>query len=130
MFERRLYHHIDWALVAAIVALCAMGLFMVYSASGGSRLVVTQTYALGLGFVGFAIALAIDYRTLADKSHFIYLALLGVLIYVLLFGDVQMNARRWISLGAFNLQPSEFAKIGVALVLAKFLGENRGLLNS
>jgi rod shape determining protein RodA len=37
-----------------------------------------------------------------------------------------MGARRWIPLKAFNLQPSEFAKVGVALVLAKFYGENRG----
>jgi rod shape determining protein RodA len=37
-----------------------------------------------------------------------------------------MGARRWIPLRIFNLQPSEFAKIGVALVLAKFFGENRG----
>ena len=42
------------------------------------------------------------------------------------FGTVQMGARRWIALGGFNLQPSEFAKVGVALVLAKFFGENRG----
>ena len=40
---------------------------------------------------------------------------------------VQMGARRWIRAAeAFNLQPSEFAKVGVALVLAKFFGENRG----
>jgi rod shape determining protein RodA len=52
--------------------------------------------------------------------------MLGVLLYVLFFGDTQMGAQRWISLGSFNLQPSEFAKIGVALVLAKFFGENRG----
>jgi rod shape determining protein RodA len=49
-----------------------------------------------------------------------------VLLYVVFFGDVQMGARRWISLGPLNIQPSEFAKIGVALVLAKFFGENRG----
>ena len=42
------------------------------------------------------------------------------------FGTVQMGARRWIPLKMFNLQPSEFAKVGVALVLAKFFGENRG----
>ena len=38
----------------------------------------------------------------------------------------QMGARRWIPLKFVNLQPSEFAKVGVALVLAKFFGENRG----
>jgi rod shape determining protein RodA len=37
-----------------------------------------------------------------------------------------MGARRWIQLGVVNLQPSEFAKVGVALVLAKFFGEQRG----
>ena len=68
----------------------------------------------------------LDYRTFTDKSHLIYAALLGVLVYVLYKGDVQMGAQRWISLGAFNLQPSEFAKIGLALLLAKFFGENRG----
>src|SRR5204863_9210724 len=69
--------------------------------------------------------LTVDYRALADKSHFIYFGLLALLIYVLLFGTVAGGARRWISLRFFNLQPSEFAKIGVALVLAKFFGENR-----
>src|SRR5262249_16018366 len=52
--------------------------------------------------------------------------LLALLLYVMFFGMVQMGARRWIPLKIFNLQPSEFAKVGVALVLAKFFGENRG----
>jgi rod shape determining protein RodA len=72
------------------------------------------------------VTLSLDYRTFTDKSHFIYIALLVVLVYVLFFGMVQMGARRWIPLRGFNLQPSEFAKIVVALVLAKFYGENRG----
>jgi rod shape determining protein RodA len=70
--------------------------------------------------------LLLDYRTFTDKSHIIYAALLAVLVYVLYRGDVQMGAQRWISMGPFNLQPSEFAKIGLALLLAKFFGENRG----
>ncbi len=126
MFERRLYHHVDWALLAAIATLCAIGVFMIYSTSAGSRLYVTQIYAIVLGLLAMVVTLTLDYRTFTDKSHLIYVALLGVLLYVLFFGDVQMGARRWISLGSFNLQPSEFAKVGVALVLAKFFGENRG----
>ena len=127
MFERRLYHHVDWALLAAIATLCAIGVVMIYSTSAGSRLYVTQIYAIVLGLVAMVVTLTLDYRTFTDKSHLIYVALLGVLLYVLFFGDVQMGARRWISLGSFNLQPSEFAKVGVALVLAKFFGENRGM---
>ena len=126
MFERRLYHHVDWALLAAIFTLCAIGVAMIYSTSAGSRLYVTQGYAIVLGLVAMLVTLTLDYRTFTDKSHLIYVALLGVLLYVLFLGDVQMGARRWISLGSYNLQPSEFAKVGVALVLAKFFGENRG----
>ena len=131
MFERRLYYHIDWALLAAILALCVLGVAMIYSTTfdptrGMSRMYITQLYAvvLGLGAMGFMLTL--DYRTFTDKSHLIYIAMLAVLLYVIFFGTVQMGARRWIPLKVFNLQPSEFAKIGVALVLAKFFGESRG----
>jgi rod shape determining protein RodA len=82
-------------------------------------------YAMLIGIAAFMVCLTIDYRALTDKSHFVYLVLLGMLIYVLVFGTTAGGARRWISLRVFNLQPSEFAKVGVALVLAKFFGENR-----
>ncbi len=131
MFERRLVHHIDWALVIAIGALCALGVAMIFSTTsdptrGNSHLYVTQLYAIGLGLCAMAVTLSLDYRTFTDKSHLIYLGLLALLLYVLFMGSVQMGARRWISIGGFNLQPSEFAKVGVALVLAKYFGETRG----
>ena len=131
MFERRLFYHIDWALVIAMLVLCGLGVAMIYSTTadptrGNSHLYLTQLYAIVLGLGAMVFMLALDYRTFTDKSHLIYLGLLGVLLYVMFFGEVRMGARRWISVGPFNLQPSEFAKIGVALVLAKFFGENRG----
>jgi rod shape determining protein RodA len=131
VFERRLYFHIDWALLTAILALCAMGVAMIYSTTsdptrGSSHLYVTQLYAIAIGLAALLFTLTIDYRALTDKSHLIYIATIGVLVYVLFLGTVQMGARRWIPLGIFNIQPSEFAKVAVALVLAKFFGENRG----
>jgi rod shape determining protein RodA len=131
VFERRLYYHIDWALLIAVLALCALGVMMIYSTSADptrvtSRLYITQLYAIGLGILALLFTLTLDYRTFTDKSHLIYIGLLGLLLYVMFFGMVQMGARRWIAIRGFNLQPSEFAKVGVALVLAKFFGENRG----
>src|SRR5688572_1649046 len=126
MFERRLYHHIDWAMIAALAALCGIGLAMIYSTTGGAtRVFDTQLYGILLGAVVFAVALGFDYRSFADKSHIIYLAILALLIYVLFFGAVRGGSRRWIDLGPLNLQPSEFAKATLALVLAKFFGESR-----
>jgi rod shape determining protein RodA len=130
MLERRLYFHIDWLLIAAIGALCAVGLVMIYSTTtpvggGASRTYWTQVYALGLGIFALVAATVFDYRSLADKSHFFYLVLIGALVAVMLFGSKQMGAQRWLDLGFFNLQPSEFSKITLALVLAKLLGESR-----
>jgi rod shape determining protein RodA len=131
VFERRLYHHIDWALVAAMIALCGLGVAMIYSttfdpARGASHMYVTQLYGIVLGLFVMVFVLTLDYRTFTDKSHLIYMGLLALLLYVMFFGSAQMGAKRWIALRGFNLQPSEFAKVAIALVLAKFFGENRG----
>jgi rod shape determining protein RodA len=125
MFERRLYFHIDWLLIVAALALCGIGVAMIYSTThaANSRLYVTQLYAIGLGLIAMAICLTIDYRSLAESSHWLYIVVIVLLLYVAFFGAVRGGARRWIPLGFFNLQPSEFAKIAVALVLAKFFDE-------
>ncbi len=126
MFERRLYYHIDWVLIGAVLAICAVGLAMIYSATGGAgRVYWTQVYALGLGLIAMGVCLSVDYRSLADKSHWIYLAMVLGLVAVLFIGAVRGGSRRWIDLGVFNLQPSEFAKAVLALMLAKMLGEER-----
>jgi rod shape determining protein RodA len=99
---------------------------MIYSTTGGaSRIYWTQVYALGLGLVAMGLALSIDYRSLADKSHWLYLAMMILLVSVLFIGSVRGGSRRWIDLHIFNLQPSEFAKATLALMLAKMLGEER-----
>ena len=51
MFERRLYYHIDWPLIIAIIALCSLGVLMIYSTTfdptrGTSRMYATQLYAI------------------------------------------------------------------------------------
>ena len=125
MFERRLYFHVDWAMLAAVLALSLIGLMQIYSATAPSQIYMTQIYGIVLGLVGLVICLSIDYRSLADKSHWIYLGVLILLLYVLFFGVVRGGSRRWIDLQVFNLQPSEFAKATVALVLAKFYGDSR-----
>ena len=134
MFERRLYFHIDWALLTAILLLAGIGVAMIYSTTyvtlpdGGGHAgpqVRTQIIALVLGMVALIAFLAIDYRVLAEHSLFLYLGLAGLLIFVLFKGSTQFGSTRWIDLGPFNLQPSEFARLVVALILAMFFGENR-----
>ncbi|MFL6278502.1 MAG: rod shape-determining protein RodA [Vicinamibacterales bacterium] len=134
MFERRLYFHIDWLLLGAVVLLAAIGLSMIYSTtyvtlpdgSGhpGARFWV-QLYAVGLGMLALVVLLAIDYRFMAEHSLVLYIGLVLLLAYVLLFGLRAGGSTRWISLGFFNLQPSEFGRLALALILAMYFGENR-----
>ena len=117
-------------MLGAILMICVIGLAQIYSTTyvdgvGASSIFYTQIYGILLGVVALVVALSFDYRTLADKSHYLYLGIIALLIYVLLFGVVRGGSRRWIDLGPLNLQPSEFAKATLALVLAKFFGESR-----
>ena len=133
MFERRLFFHIDWALLSAILAILAIGVLMIYSTTyvavgdGGHAgpQVRTQLYAVVLGLIALAVCLSIDYRVLAEHSLLIYAGLIGLLLFVLFKGSTQFGAQRWIDLGPFNLQPSEFGRITLSLILAMYFGENR-----
>ncbi len=133
MFERRLFFHVDWVLLGAILLLSGIGLAMIYSTTfvvvgtGGhpSPMVWKQVYALGIGIVALLVCLTIDYRLLAEHSLAIYATLIALLLFVLVKGATQMGGQRWIPIGPFNLQPSEFARLTVALILAMFYGENR-----
>jgi rod shape determining protein RodA len=131
MFERRLFYHIDWLLLGAIVLLSAIGLAMIYSTTFdvvrgrvGPQF-HTQLYAVVIGLVALFACLLVDYRVLAEHSLIFFVVLAALLLYVLLFGVTAGGARRWIDLGPMNAQPSEFAKIGLALVLSMFFAENR-----
>ena len=93
MFERRLFFHIDWALLSALLAITCIGIAMIYSTTyvltpdGGHAgpQVRTQIYALILGFIALLVFLAIDYRILAENSLVLYFGLIGLLLFVLTF---------------------------------------------
>ncbi len=118
MFERRLFYHIDWPTIVALGALCAIGVTMIYATThtgANAGLWVKQLYAVAVGVVAFAVCLTIDYRRLADNALVFYVVIVALLVAVLLFGAKGGGARRWIPLPYFALQPSEFAKLCVAL---------------
>ena len=134
MFERRLYFHIDWLLLGAVLLLAAMGVAMIYSTTYrilpdgtgyAGREFWTQLYAIAIGCGALLVCLTIDYRALAEHSLLMYAGLIGLLLFVLIAGDSAGGAQRWIALGAFKFQPSEFSRITIALMLAMYFGENR-----
>ncbi len=127
--DRRVLPHLDWPLLAAVVVLTFVGLATIYSvtwniaAGAPGTEFWRQLYAIPVGILALAVCLFVDYRTLAQRAALIYLALVAALIAVLVFGVVVKGARRWIDLGVGSLQPSEFARLGVALMLAMWFGD-------
>ena len=124
-FVRRL----DWFLLAAVAALVAYGLWAVagitrYDVAGNEDYyVVRQAIAAGLGFAGFLLALAIDpdrYRR-AQKGIYVVTLLLMLLVFPL--ADTTRGSKRWIEIGPFQFQPSEFGKLLFVLALAGFLAD-------
>ena len=119
----------DVMLVLAYVALAALGIVMVYSASAPrleafdqdpASLVRRHTVFVIVGIVVFVITSSISGRTLRTLSPAIYLGSLATLVAVL-FAPAVAGVNRWIEIGPFRFQPSEFAKIAVILALALLL---------
>jgi rod shape determining protein RodA len=126
--DRRLLWNVDWVLVATTYVLAAIGVAVIFSATQTGRFAGAhskQAYAMVLGTGAMIVAASIDYRRLADRSPLLYLAIAGVLLYVLLYGPRIAGTRRWLQLGPLQIQPSELAKIVVALLVAKVFSESR-----
>lgn len=126
--DRRLVYNLDWVLVGTTLALALIGVVMVFSATHSGRnpdLYLKQLVLVGVGLLGLVLAATVDYRRLADRSMLLYVLSVLALLYVLRFAPVIAGTRRWILLGGFQLQPSEFVKLATAIFVAKVLSESR-----
>jgi rod shape determining protein RodA len=125
--DRRLLFNIDWGFLGAALILMGIGVATILSATFAGRntgLEIKQLYAIALGLVGLLVVVSLDYRRLVDRAPVLYLAAVGVLVYVLFFGPRIAGTRRWfMGPGGFQVQPSEFAKLVAALLVAKLFAE-------
>ena len=131
--DRRLIQNFDWVLLSLVTLLLFMGFVNLVSATssadgGISDSVRRQLMAAGLGSLGALVAMAIDYRRFERLALPIFLVCAALLVATL-FAPVVRGSRSWLFGG--RLQPAEFAKIGLILVLARFFQRNpRGDLHS
>ena len=125
MFDRRLIENFDWGFVILIFLIGTVGLIILYSAltAGHEAGVVhilfkKQIFWMGSGFIVMMISLLVDFRELDKLNLFIYALCIGLLVSVLVFGQVGGGSRRWLALGFFRIQPSELMKIALVISLA------------
>jgi rod shape determining protein RodA len=130
------WQQFDVVIVACALGLVMAGVAMIHSATCPSPctgLLPPSSYAVRQGVsaaAGFALLVAIslvDYRIYRVYAYHLYSFAIALLVLVLLIGqggaDADYGSKRWINLGAFDLQASEVAKLAVLVVLARVLGE-------
>ncbi len=113
----------EWGFVGVIAALACLGLLTLYSMGGGAGgspwpMYWKQIIWLGVGSAAFLVMASLDYHALARWSYLLYGAGLVLLVVAMFFGQGVRGAQRWLALGPVRVQPSEFVKISLLLVLA------------
>ena len=131
MFDRRLLGNFDWVLLSLVIIISVIGLLTIHSASV-SYVTVTpylkkQIFWLFLGLVIMFATTIVDYRTIGRFSFWLHLLIIFMLVYVLFYGTGGPGSRvnRWIKVGQFFLQPSEFTKFTLVIYLSHFFSDAR-----
>jgi rod shape determining protein RodA len=127
------WRHLDLVLLGCIAAVAGLGALMVYSATRGPtppyQLTFLEKQALyvAIGFVVLAVTVIIDYRHFRDWALVLYGGACAMLLFVVSpLGSKSNGAQSWFQLGTFQLQPSEFAKIGLILAIANVASQFYG----
>ncbi len=109
------------ALLIAVLGVC-----FIYSASFRTfdGFAGRQIAWIAVGLVFFFVTVQLGYRFFLGISYVFYLFAIACLVWVDVAGEVHLGAQRWIELGPFSFQPSEFAKLAAVLSLANFLGSH------
>lgn len=122
MISRTTILRFDLVMPALAVAISLLGVALIAGATHNSSLEglwLKQLLVLGIGVVAMVLVGLVDYRLLLRFAFPIYLVVVGLLLFLLVFGRAAGGARSWLSFGAFHFQPSEFAKLAIILVLAR-----------
>ena len=123
----------DYTLLLIVVLLVVIGLVILYSTSAYNGQVKfhdsfyylkMQAFATVLGIVLMLFVAGMDYHIWQRLAVFGYLAAVALSVAVMLFGREINGSKRWLALGPFSFQPSEFAKVALILFLADLVTKN------
>ena len=121
------FRDFDWVLMAFVLAICAVGVVEIYSATLHTKFVgahVRQVYWVVTGLLVMFVMSRINYQVLLENTPWMYIASLVSLVAVLAIGQTYLGARRWIRIGgSTHFQPSEWVKLVLILAMAKYFSD-------
>ncbi|MEO3781711.1 rod shape-determining protein RodA [Actinocorallia sp. B10E7] len=124
---------LDWGLVLPVIVLAVISALLVYSATRAGHRGDPEAFLkkhllnLGIGTILYVVVASFDYRLLRAYAPILYgLSLVGLIAVLTPLGETINGSHSWIVIGGgFQVQPSEFAKVGLVVLLAMILGEPR-----
>ncbi len=128
IIEKRDLRDFDWLTTVLAIAIVSFGVWQIYNATPTESTWSKQIFGLGIALVAFAVVGFSDYRRIIDAAPIFYGFGLLLLILVLVPGlGVKVNGQTaWLKLPIIGqFQPSEFVKIPVVLMLAKYFGARK-----
>jgi rod shape determining protein RodA len=120
---------LDWVMLAAVAGIVGFGLWALAGVTrhdipgNPNYYVLRQGIYAAVGALGLVGLLFVDPDVYRRGKRWIYGSLVGLLLLVLATGTVSRHSRRWLDLGPFRFQPSEFGKLLIVLFLAAFLAD-------
>lgn len=127
MFSRDFLNRMDFFLIAAVVITVVFGILMIYSAGFdpieniNKGLFKKQIIWFIIGLIFLVLMSIINYRQMGDYALQIYGVLIFILLVTTIFSRPIRGTSAWLNFGLFSIQPSEFMKLSVVIVLAKYL---------
>jgi rod shape determining protein RodA len=140
--DRRMFAQFDWKLLIVSLLIPSLGLIVLFSAGHNPDIAnlapdwlpfalviqspsfVRQFIFMLIGIVALIVGFSISPAWMMRNAYLFYGLALIMLIAVLELGHVSQGSRRWLSMGGFNLQPSEVMKLAVIFAMARYLSKN------
>ncbi|MCX6719356.1 MAG: rod shape-determining protein RodA [Candidatus Taylorbacteria bacterium] len=114
--------NIDWWLIIALLPLLAVGLVTKHTFTGQTTYAAHQFIWIVISFIVFLVISFADVRFLRSTwvSVALFVGSISLLAALFLLGKISHGAQSWFSFGAFSFQPSDFAKLALIIILAKY----------
>jgi rod shape determining protein RodA len=135
MVQRKMLRNLDYVFILTVMVILGFSLVVLSSANltipgDPTGFVKKQALWIVIGTVALIVVMAFDYNHIAKYNKYLYLLNTVLLTAVLLIGSTNKGATRWLSLGPFDFQPSEVAKVIIIITFAKFLADRQGKLDT
>jgi rod shape determining protein RodA len=123
------FRDFDWALLSMVLLLCTVSVLEIYSATLHTKYIgfhTKQLFWIAGGLVAMFLFSKIDYHRLLDWTPWAYAVFMLALVAVKLVGHSALGAKRWIKIGPMHFQPSEWVKLILILLVARYFANLGG----